>query len=84
MSWIFLFSARYDSSEAVFKHLEDLGMDNYPLHYYLGQSYWHNGTVYAAEPELLKAWAIDSSDANLAWTIAAVKVEMYPMVNLKR
>ncbi|MBR0499502.1 MAG: tetratricopeptide repeat protein [Bacteroidales bacterium] len=69
-------SARYDSSEAVFKHLEDLGMDNYPLHYYLGQSYWHNGTVYAAEPELLKAWAIDSSDANLAWTIAAVKVEM--------
>ena len=70
-------SAQYDSSTVVFKRLKDLGVDNYPLHYYLGQSLWHDGTTYAAEPELRRAWAIDSSDANLAWTIAAVRADMY-------
>ena len=67
----------YDSSYVIFQRLEDLGADSYPLHYYLGQSLWHTNVTYAAERELLKAWAIDSSDANLAWTIAAVKTEMY-------
>lgn len=67
----------YDSSCVIFQHLEDLGVDNYPLHYYLGQSLWHTNVTYAAERELLKAWAIDSSDSNLAWAIAAVKTEMY-------
>ena len=66
----------YDSSLVVFKKLEDMGQDSYPVHYYLGQSYWHTNVPYAAERELLKAWAIDSSDANLAWTIAAVKADM--------
>ena len=70
-------SAQYDSSQAVFKRLEDLGVDNYPLHYYLGQSYWHTDVTYDAEKELVKAWALDSSDANLAVAIAAVKTEMY-------
>ena len=70
-------SAQYDSSTVVFKRLEDLGADNYPLHYYLGQSYWHTNVTYEAERELLKAWAIDSSDANLAWAIAAVETEMH-------
>ena len=70
-------TAQYDSSTVVFERLEKLGADSYPLHYYLGQSLWHSGTVYAAERELQQAWAIDSSDANLAWTIAAVKSEMY-------
>jgi len=69
--------SEYDSSLVVFQRLEDLGADNYPLHYYLGQSYWHTNVPYMAERELLKAWAIDSSDANLAWTIAAVKVDDY-------
>lgn len=67
----------YDSSYVIFQHLEDMGVDNYPLHYYLGQCLWHTNVTYAAERELLKAWAIDSSDANLAWAIAAVKTEMY-------
>ena len=71
----FYLKSEYDSSYVVFQHLEDLGADNYPLHYYLGQSLWHTNVIYAAERELLKAWAIDSSDANLAWTIAAVKTE---------
>ena len=70
-------SAQYDSATAVFKRLEDLGADNYPLHYYLGQSYWHTNVTYEAERELLKAWALDSSDANLAWAIAAVETEMH-------
>lgn len=70
-------SAQYDSSTVVFKRLEDLGADNYPLHYYLGQSYWHTNVTYEAERELLKAWALDSSDANLAWAIAAVETEMH-------
>ncbi|MBQ1832082.1 MAG: hypothetical protein II112_06895, partial [Bacteroidales bacterium] len=65
-------SAQYDSATVVFKRLEDLGADNYPLHYYLGQSYWHTNVTYEAERELLKAWALDSSDANLAVAIAAV------------
>ena len=72
----FYLKGEYDSSLVVFQHLEDLGADSYPLHYYLGQSYWHTNVPYAAERELLKAWAIDSSDANLAWTIAAVKSDM--------
>lgn len=72
----FYLKGDYDSSLVVFQQLEDLGADTYPLHYYLGQSYWHTNVPYAAERELLKAWAIDSSDANLAWTIAAVKTDM--------
>ena len=70
-------TAQYDSATVVFKRLEDLGADNYPLHYYLGQSYWHTNVTYEAEKELVKAWALDSSDANLAVAIAAVKTEMY-------
>ena len=70
-------TAQYDSATVVFKRLEDLGADNYPLHYYLGQSYWHTNVTYEAERELLKAWALDSSDANLAVAIAAVETEMY-------
>ena len=73
----FYLGAQYDSALVVFKRLEDLGADNYALHYYLGQSYWHTNVTYEAEKELVKAWAIDSSDANLAWAIAAVKTEMY-------
>lgn len=70
-------SARYDSSTVVFEKLEKLGQDSYPVHFYLGQSYWHDNVQYMAERELVRAWALDSSDANLAYTIAAVKTEMY-------
>ena len=69
-------NSQYDSSLVIFQQLEDLGADNYALHYYLGQSYWHTNVPYMAERELLKAWALDSSDANLACTIAAVKTDM--------
>ena len=69
-------SAQYDSSLVVFERLKALGQESYPLHYYLGQSYWHTNVPYMAHRELMNAWALDSSDANLAWTIAAVKADM--------
>ncbi|MBR1539507.1 MAG: tetratricopeptide repeat protein [Bacteroidales bacterium] len=67
----------YDSSLVIFRQLEKLGADTYPVHYYLGQNYWHTNVTYEAEKELVRAWGIDSSDANLAWSIAAVKAEMH-------
>ena len=67
----------YDSSVKVFQRQQDIGNDTYPIHYYLGQGYWHTGVTYRAEEELLAAWQIDSSDVNLAYSIAAVKMEAY-------
>jgi len=65
----------YDAAGKVFQRQEDIGNDTYPIHYYLGQSYWHTLVIYRAERELLAAWQIDSSDASLAYSIAAVKKE---------
>ncbi|MBR6458010.1 MAG: tetratricopeptide repeat protein [Bacteroidales bacterium] len=65
----------YERAEDVFQRQEDIGNDSYAIHYYLGQTYWHTQVTYRAEQELLKAWQIDSSDANLAYSIAAVKME---------
>ena len=56
----------------VFEHQAKLGNDTYPVHYYLGQCYWHTEVMYRAQEELLAAWQIDSSDVNLAYSIAAV------------
>ena len=61
----------------IFQRQEDIGNDTYPIHYYLGQSYWHTLVLYRAERELQAAWQIDSSDVNLAYSIAAVKVDNY-------
>lgn len=67
----------YEAASNVFQRQEDLGNDTYPIHYYLGQSYWHTLVLYRAERELQAAWQIDSSDVNLAYSIAAVKVDNY-------
>ncbi len=67
----------YEAASKVFQRQEDIGNDSYPIHYYLGQSYWHTLVIYRAEQELLAAWQIDSSDVNLAYSIAAVKAEAY-------
>lgn len=72
----FYLGGNYEAAQEVFQRLEDQGQESYPIHYYLGQSYWHTDYTYKAEQELLKAWALDSTDANLAWTIAAVQIEM--------
>ena len=69
----------YDAAISVFQRQEDLGNDSYPIHFFLGQSYWHTQAKYRAEQELHAAWQIDSSDVNLAYTIASVKSEfLYP------
>lgn len=67
----------YEGAVQAFQRQEDIGNDSYPIHYYLGQSYWHTQVTYRAEKELIAAWQIDSSDANLAYSIAAVKLEAY-------
>ena len=67
----------YEPAAQVFQRQEDIGNDSYPIHYYLGQSYWHGLLTYRAEKELVAAWQIDSSDVNLAYSIAAVKLEAF-------
>ena len=67
----------YEPAVKVFQRQEDIGNDIYPIHYYLGQSYWHTKVIYRAEQELVAAWQIDSSDVNLAYSIAAVKNEAF-------
>ena len=69
----------YDSAIRIFQRQEDIGNDTYPVHFFLGQSYWHTQAKYRAEQELHAAWEIDSSDVNLAYSIASVKSEfLYP------
>lgn len=67
----------YDSAINVFQRQEDIGNYSYPIHFYLGQCCWHTNVLYRAEEELLAAWQIDSSDVNLAYSIAAVKSDAY-------
>ena len=67
----------YESAQSIFQRQEDIGNDSYSIHYYLGQSYWHTKVIYRAEEEFLAAWQIDSSDVNLAYSIAAVKSEAF-------
>ena len=67
----------YEPAIKIFQRQEDIGNDTYPIHYYLGQSYWHTKVIYKAEEELVAAWQIDSSDVNLAYSIAAVKMDAY-------
>ena len=67
----------YGSAIKVFERQLELGNDIYPIHFYLGQSYWQTNVVYRAEEELTAAWQLDSSDVNLAYAIAAVKAEGY-------
>lgn len=65
----------YNKSEEVFQKMEDDGNDSYNVHFYLGQNQWHNNKHLYARKELQKAWQIDSSDVNLAYTIASVMME---------
>ena len=67
----------FESAIKVFQHQADIGNDIYPIHYYLGLSYWQTKVVYRAEEELVAAWQIDSSDVTLAYSIAAVKTEAF-------
>ena len=61
---------RYDDAEADFKHMNELGEDGYAVHYYLGQCAQKNGLLRDAEREFKLAWERDSTDVNVALTIA--------------
>ncbi len=67
----------YEPAIEVLEKQSRLGNNNYGVHFYLGQSYWQTKVLYRAEEELLKAWQIDSSDVNLAISIAAVKADAF-------
>ena len=61
---------RYDDAEADFNHMNELGEDGYAVHYYLGQCAQKNGLLRDAEREFKLAWQRDSTDVNVALTIA--------------
>ena len=61
---------RYDDAEADFQHMQELGEDGYAVHYYLGQCAQKNGLLRDAEREFKLAWERDSTDVNVALTIA--------------
>ena len=61
---------RYDDAEADFQHMHELGEDGYAVHYYLGQCAQKNGLLRDAEREFKLAWQRDSTDVNVALTIA--------------
>lgn len=61
---------RYDDAEADFKHMNELGEDGYAVHYYLGQCAQKNGLLRDTEREFKLAWERDSTDVNVALTIA--------------
>lgn len=67
----------YEPAVAVFESQLKLGNDSYGVHYNLGQSYWRTKTLYRAREELQAAWQIDSSDVNLAYSIAGVNSDSY-------
>lgn len=69
----------YKPAIRVFERQKEVGNDTYPIHYYLGQCYWRTKVLYRAEQEFKTAWQMDSTDVNLAYSIAALKSdEFYP------
>ena len=68
---------RYAEAIGIFENQLKKGNGSYPVHYYLGQSYWRTKNLGRAEEELKAAWQIDSSNANLAYSIGAVLSDGY-------
>ena len=67
----------YKDAIQVFERQLEAGNDSYPIHFYLGQCYWQEKTLYRAEQEFKAAWQIDSTDVGLAYSIAVLKSDMY-------
>ena len=68
---------RYAQSIQTFFHMQELGDDSYPVHYYLGMNYYSMNHWPSAIPELEKAYQIDSSDVKLVYQLAHAKSHMY-------
>ena len=66
----------YKSSLETFSTLQTLGDDSYGTHFMLGQNLWHLDRTLEAEEELMKAYAIDSTEVALVLLIASVKAEL--------
>lgn len=67
----------YEPAIEVFESQLQLGNENYGIHYNLGQCYWRTKVLNRAREELEKAWQIDSTDVNLAISIASVNADSY-------
>lgn len=67
----------YEPAVTVFEDQLKLGNDAYGVHYNLGQCYWHTNVLYRAREEFDKAWQTDSSDVNLAFSIAGVNADSF-------
>ena len=67
----------YKGAIEVFERQKEVGNDSYSVHFYLGQSYWRDMEPDKAGEELLAAWQIDSSDVNLAYSIAAMYSDFF-------
>lgn len=67
----------YAGAIEVFERQKEVGNDSYSVHFYLGQSYWRTKDPDKAKEELLAAWQIDSSDVNLAYSIAAMYSDFF-------
>ena len=67
----------YAGAIEVFERQKEVGNDSYSVHFYLGQSYWRTKNPDKAKEELLAAWQIDSSDVNLAYSIAAMYSDFF-------
>lgn len=63
-------NGQYNQAIKIYEKQLKLGNDTYSIHYYLGQCYWRTLVLYRAEQELKIAWQQDSSDINLAYSIA--------------
>ena len=67
----------YSPAIEILENQLKLGNDNYGIRYSLGQCYWRTNELDKAEEQFKTAWQIDSSDVNLALSIANVKAELY-------
>ncbi len=75
---------RYAQSIQTFFHMQELGDDSYPVHYYLGMNYYAMNYWPDAIPELEKAYQIDSSDVKLVYQLAHAKSHMYTSKDLNQ
>ena len=64
---------KYPQSIEVFEHQKKLGDESYSVHYYIGLNYYMMNYWKLAEPELEKAYQIDSSDVKLVFQLAHAK-----------
>lgn len=67
----------YGPAIEVFENQLRQGNDSYGVHYHLGQCYWQTKKMDRAQQELTAAWQIDSSDVNLAFSIAGVNSDSF-------